>query len=351
MNRTKMLVLIAAIMALVLLILIGIAISLGSSPEGSDPGSLPTPSTSPTDNSSEPSLPQVTDPTGTEPPVTEPPVTEPPATEPPATEPPATEPPATRPAGPYDDLVNGIYTRDQLMAMENVKKGYGPGTAVNGNRAPYAVNNQNAYSQYGANFIGPDDGNIYLTFDCGYEFTATDANGNPWRVTEHILNTLKEKNVKAVFFVTMHYVKSQPDLVQRMINEGHVVGNHSNHHYSMPTLEVEDMVYEVMSLHDYVKQTFGYEMWLFRPPMGEFSMRSLAAVQNIGYKTVHWSFAYVDWSTAEQPDPTSALQTVTSQHHSGAIYLLHAVSVTNATILGDAIDYFRDAGYNLELFR
>jgi len=235
--------------------------------------------------------------------------------------------------------------------MENEGKGYGPGRTSNGQRAPYAVSDQSKYGQYGANFIGPDDGNIYLTFDCGYEYTAKDENGNSYRVTERILDVLKEKNVKAVFFVTMFYCKDQPDLVQRMIDEGHVVGNHSNNHPVMPDLTIDKMEYEVMSLHEYVLDNFDYEMFLFRPPTGEFSTRSLAVVQNLGYKNVHWSFAYLDYDTANQPDRASALDLVTKSHHSGAIYLLHAVSETNAAILSDAIDFFQAEGYTVALFQ
>jgi peptidoglycan-N-acetylmuramic acid deacetylase len=239
-------------------------------------------------------------------------------------------------------MIGTLYTRDQLMAMENVGKGYGPGKAVNGNRAPYAVNSQNAYGKYGGNFIGPDNNCIYLTFDCGYEYN---------NLTSSILDTLKEKNVKAVFFVTMQYVKQHPELVQRMIDEGHAVGNHTVHHPVMTGLTIDKMVSEVMDLHNYVLEKFGYKMTLFRPPTGEFSTRTLAVVQSLGYKNVHWSFAYYDYDTAKQPSHADALQTITERHHSGAIYLLHAVSSSNAAVLGQAIDFFRAQGYQLEMFQ
>jgi len=106
-----------------------------------------------------------------------------------------------------------------------------------------------------------------------------------------------------------------------------------------------------MSLHDYVLDRFGYEMTLFRPPTGTFSTRSLAVVQSLGYKTVHWSFAYLDYDTEAQPELDAAYQRVTESHHSGAIYLLHAISTTNATILADCIDFFRAEGYTLDLFQ
>ncbi len=303
----------------------------------------PTPSTS--------TAPTTTQPTTTEPITTPPSTTAPVTTAPPeTTAPPATVPPTTAPPVNSDEMIGSLYTRGQLMAMENVNKGYGPGTAQNGSRAPYADSNQKVYGQYGANFIAPDNGKIYLTFDCGYEYTIRE-NGKDIRLTEKILDVLKEKNVKAVFFVTMYYCKQSPDLIRRMIDEGHAVGNHSNNHPVMPTLSIDKMVYEVMSLHEYVQDTFGYTMTLFRPPTGAFSTRSLAVLQSLGYKTVHWSFAYADWETNNQPDPTAALNKIVGCHHSGAIYLLHAVSATNAAVLADAIDQFQALNYELDLFQ
>ncbi len=259
--------------------------------------------------------------------------------------------PVTKPSEPInDDPIGTKYTRRQLMALDNTGHGYGPGNTSGGQRPEYPDPLQKKYGKYDANFIAPDNGNIYLTFDCGYEYYAKDANGKSYRVTEKILDVLKEKDVKAVFFVTMYYVKDQPDLVQRMIDEGHAVGNHTNNHPVMPDQTIDKMVYEIQSLHDYVKKQFNYEMTLFRFPTGEYSTRSLAVVQTLGYKTVHWSFAYVDYETENQPNVQRALEKVTGSHHSGAIYLLHAISTTNATILGDAIDFFRSEGYNLELF-
>ena len=260
-----------------------------------------------------------------------------------------TNPPAT---GPIQGSI-GMYTREELEAMDNTSSGYGPGPNRDylNFRPEYAVDNQKRYEKYGANFIAPDNGTIYLTFDCGYEYYTTDTNGNKVPVTSLILDTLKEKNVKAVFFITMPYAKGQADLVRRMIDEGHAVGNHTNHHPVMTSLSIDKMVEEVMSLHDYVKEHFGYTMTLFRPPTGAYSVRSLAVVQNLGYKTVHWSFAYADWEPEDQPELDYALNNVLKKAHSGAIYLLHAVSETNAAILGDAIDGFLQKGFKLELFQ
>ena len=309
----------------------------------------PATTVTPTTQPPETTVPPTTVPPTTVPPTTVPPTTEPPTTVPPTTTPPTTVAPTNPPAN-NTEMIGTIYTRGQLMAMENENKGYGPGTSKDGKRAPYAEGNQAAYAQYGANFIAPDYGNIYLTFDCGYEYTIKE-DGKDVRLTEKILDVLKEKNVKAVFFVTMYYCKQSPDLVQRMIDEGHAVGNHTNNHPALPKLSIDEMVYEVTSMHDYIVEKFGYTPTLFRPPEGAFSTRSLAVVQSLGYKTVHWSFAYADWETANQPNHDAALSHIVSSAHSGAIYLLHAVSSTNAAVLGDAIDAFIENGYNLELFQ
>ncbi len=289
--------------------------------------------------------------------VTQPPESTPPATTvPPVTTRPSepTTPPApSTPAVDNSEMIGSLYTRAQLLAMDTSYNagGYGAGNTSGGKRPGGPVSDQNKYGQYGGNFVGPDEKKVYLTFDCGYEYTATDSNGNSYRVTERILDVLKEKNTKAVFFVTMHYVKSQPDLVQRMVDEGHVLGNHSNTHPVMPQQTIDRMVDEVMILHNYVKEHFGYSMTLFRPPTGAFSIQSLSLLKSLGYKSVLWSFQYYDYDTAKQPSYDSALKTVTDRHHNGAIYLLHAVSVTNAAILSEAIDSFVQMGYQVALFQ
>lgn len=201
-----------------------------------------------------------------------------------------------------------------------------------------AVYCQNKYSNYKVEFIKENEKVIYLTFDEGYE------NG----YTGKILDTLKEKGVKAVFFVTMDYVKRQPDLVKRMVEEGHVLGNHSVNHKSMPSLSIEEQKKEYMELHNYVKENFNYDMYLFRPPMGHYSERSLSVAADLGYTTVLWSFAHVDWKVDDQPSHEEALNTTVERLHNGAIYLLHAVSESNTAILGDFIDKAKEQGYEFK---
>lgn len=234
-----------------------------------------------------------------------------------------------------------LYTADQIRALDGTKQGYGQGVNVDeSNRPVGAIWLQNDYGKYGAVYIAPESDQIYMTLDEGYE------NG----YTSVILDSLKEQNCSAVFFVTMDYVKKNPELVKRMINEGHVVGNHSVNHKSMPTLSLEDASYEITELHKYMLENFGYEMYLFRPPMGEFSEQTLALAQSLGYRTMLWSYAYRDFDVDNQPAVSEAFSKVTNAKHGGAVYLLHAVSATNASIMADVINDFRNSGYTVGAF-
>ena len=227
-------------------------------------------------------------------------------------------------------------------SLDGSKKQWGPGGPVDEwNRSQGALLYQELYGKYNADFIRENEKKIYLTFDEGYE------NG----FTGKILDVLKEKNCPAVFFVTGPYAKSQPELIQRMIDEGHIVGNHSVHHPSFPETPIEQCKEEVAELHDYMKENFGYNMNLFRFPMGEFSEQTLKLMQDMGYRSVFWSFAYRDWSVDEQLPLQEAKDKILSKVHPGAIYLLHAVSETNAAVLGDVIDEFRAQGYELAPYR
>ena len=216
--------------------------------------------------------------------------------------------------------------------------GYGQGTQVNADNVPLGALDFDAqYRKYGAYATTPDTSRIILTFDQGYE------NG----YTEGILDTLKEKHVTAIFFLTGDYAKSEPELVQRMIDEGHMLGNHGMTHASLPTLTPEGQIEELQSLHDFVQERYCYEMQYFRCPCGEYSEEALQTAQSLGYKTVFWSGAHVDWLVDDQPEPAAALDKLTAQVHGGEILLLHSVSATNAEILGELIDRMRDQGYIL----
>ena len=222
--------------------------------------------------------------------------------------------------------------------LDRTSHGYGQGTEVDENNRPTGAEMFNdEMNQYGCYAMLEDNGEIYLTFDQGYE------NG----YTEPILDTLKEKNVKAVFFLTGDYAERNEKLVKRMLDEGHIIGNHGMKHASLPTLTDEQVRTEIMSLHDFVKEKYNYEMTLFRPPCGEYSEQSMAVCNELGYKTLLWSFAYPDWDVNNQPDPTAAFDKVTKSAHGGGIFLLHSVSSTNSEILGRVIDSLKEQGYTL----
>lgn len=217
-------------------------------------------------------------------------------------------------------------------------QGYGQGKRVNEDNVPIGAQEFNdAYKELDAFALSEDERYIILTFDQGYE------NG----YTTKILDTLREKGVTAIFFLTGDYAKRERALVERMIAEGHILGNHGMTHAAMPTLSANELTAEIGSLHDFVEAEYGYTMQYLRPPCGEFTDSTLAAAQRMGYSTVFWSFAYVDWLTDRQPDEQQALSELTGSLHGGAIYLLHSVSATNAAVLGDFIDAARAKGYRL----
>lgn len=224
----------------------------------------------------------------------------------------------------------------EIEDLDNQKWGYGQGVNLDSeNRPQGAIDFNSLYSKYNAIAITDNDNKIFLTFDQGYE------NG----YTSTILDILKYKDVKATFFVIMDYVERNPELVQRMIDEGHNIGNHSVSHYSMPDCSLEENTDEIMELHNYMLENFNYEMTMFRPPMGEYSEKTLATIQKCGYKTIMWSYAYADWDVNNQMSEDVALTKLENSLHDGGIYLLHSVSSTNTAILDDFIDLAREKGY------
>lgn len=240
--------------------------------------------------------------------------------------------------------IDGI-TLSDVDQLDNTKVTWGPGHAMDeNNRSTACVGLQEKYGKYNAKFIMPmDEKTIYLTFDEGYE------NG----YTEKILDVLKDKDCQATFYVTLPYVKQNPELIQRMIDEGHVVGNHSVTHPEKgePSLSTEKVVEDIAGLHNYMVENFNYQMTTFRPPAGLFSERTLEITKELGYNSALWSFGYLDYLPKAQPDPEEAFEKVTGAAHPGAIYLLHAVSKTNTEILGRVIDELRGQGYAFEPMR
>ena len=192
--------------------------------------------------------------------------------------------------------------------------------------------------QYQAAYIGNvGEKVLYLTFDAGYE------NG----CTAKILDTLKEKQVPAAFFLVGNYIRQSPDLVRRMVAEGHTVGNHTMHHYDMSRLsDKAAFSKELTDLEALYKETVGQELPKFyRPPQGIYSEENLKMAQELGYKTLFWSLAYVDWNNDAQPTKEAAFAKLLPRTHNGAVVLLHSTSKTNAEILGELIDKWKEAGY------
>ena len=179
---------------------------------------------------------------------------------------------------------------------------------------------------------------VYFTFDQGYEAG----------YTPKILDVLKENNVKATFFITGHYLNSQTDLVKRMVDEGHIVGNHTVNHYSMPEISDEKIKTELLDLHAAVYEKTGYEMKYMRPPKGEFSERTLQLTANLEYTTVMWSLAYDDFDEKKQKGEEYAKSKILDNIHPGAVILLHATSKDNANVLDYCIKEIKNMGYEIK---
>ncbi len=178
---------------------------------------------------------------------------------------------------------------------------------------------------------------IYLTFDAGYE------NG----YTPSILDTLQKHQVKATFFVVGNYIQTSPDLVKRMVEEGHIVGNHTFSHPDMSKIsDMESFRKEIESLEKLYQETTGQEMQKFyRPPQGKYSQQNLELANELGYHTVFWSLAYVDWYVEKQPTKEQAFEKLLPRIHPGAIVLLHSTSKTNAEILDELLTKWEQEGY------
>ena len=178
---------------------------------------------------------------------------------------------------------------------------------------------------------------IYLTFDAGYE------NG----CTAQILDALKKHNVSATFFLVGNYLEKNPDLVRRMVAEGHTVGNHTMHHYDMSRIsDPAAFQKELEDLEQLYEQTVGEPMQkYYRPSQGIYSEENLRQAKNLGYKTVFWSLAYVDWKNDDQPTAQAAFNKLLPRIHPGAVVLLHSTSKTNAAILDELLTRWEDMGY------
>ena len=178
---------------------------------------------------------------------------------------------------------------------------------------------------------------IYLTFDAGYE------NGG----TAKILDVLQKHQVKAAFFLVGNYIEKNEDLVRRMVKEGHIVGNHTMHHYDMSKLsDKASFTRELTDLETLYKTTTGMDMpKYYRPPQGIYSEENLRMAKELGYKTVFWSLAYVDWNNDAQPSREQAFSKLLPRIHNGAVVLLHSTSQTNAEILDELLTKWKEMGF------
>ena len=193
-------------------------------------------------------------------------------------------------------------------------------------------------AEYGAFYLGDtNEKRIYLTFDAGYE------NG----YTPAILDTLKKHGVPACFFVVGHYLESAPDLVKRMVAEGHTVGNHTHSHPDMAQIgERQAFLAELTAVEDAYAALTGQRMPpIYRPPRGVYSEENLRMASEAGYHTLFWSLAYVDWYVDKQPTRREALDKLVGRIHPGAVVLLHSTSATNAAVLDEVITKWKEMGY------
>ena len=211
--------------------------------------------------------------------------------------------------------------------------GFGePGTQPTGTASVAALREYDAYY-----LEETDEKKLYLTFDCGFE------NGN----TPVILDALKKHNAPATFFVVGNYLETSPDLVKRMLAEGHTVGNHTYHHPNMSKISsMEDFSKELNSLEALYQKVTGEPISkYYRPPQGIYSEKNLQMAKDLGYRTFFWSLAYVDWKQDDQPTHEQAFDKLLTRVHPGAVVLLHNTSKTNGEILDELLTKWEEMGY------
>ena len=207
--------------------------------------------------------------------------------------------------------------------------------------APNGPADTRTLQTYDAAYVGdPSEKVLYLTFDAGYE------NG----CTEKILDTLKKHNVKAAFFLVGNYVEKNADLVRRMVEEGHIVGNHTMTHPDMSAItDKAAFQKELTGMEDLFKEVTGKELpKYYRPPRGIYSEENLKMAKELGYQTVFWSLAYKDWENDNQPTADYAMGKLIPRTHNGAVILLHSTSKTNAEVLDQLLTQWKKEGYRFE---
>jgi len=195
--------------------------------------------------------------------------------------------------------------------------------------------------QFDAFFMGCENEKVlYLTFDAGYEID----------LTAGILDTLKKHEVPAAFFLVGNYIRDYPELIRRMVTEGHIVANHTMTHPNMSKISTKDaFAKELSRVEELYLHVTGSEIpRYYRPPKGTYSETNLRHAQELGYKTVFWSCAYKDWEEKNQPTKKEAFDKLLPRAHSGAVILLHNTSTTNAAILDELLTKYKELGYRFE---
>lgn len=208
-------------------------------------------------------------------------------------------------------------------------------------KTPVGNADENYLKKYNSYFVGSEKEKlIYLTFDCGFEAG----------YTEKMLDVLKKHNVKATFFVVGNYLTSSPDIIKRMENEGHIVANHTYSHPDMSKISDEKSFKEELlkTEAEYEKITGKKMQKFYRPPRGKFSENNLKMANNLGYKTIFWSLAYVDWYQDKQPSKDEAFSKLIPRMHPGSIVLLHNTSKTNGEILDELLTKWKEMGYKFK---
>lgn len=226
-----------------------------------------------------------------------------------------------------------------LIGFDVFGYSFGSGVSKNCQRPVIDSNQKKIIEENNGAYIGPDDNHIYLTFDCGYE------NG----YTKDILDVLRKTNTKAVFFITKHYLESAKDIVKIMIDDGHIIGNHTSSHRDFTKLSEGEILNDIKELEDSFYDEFEIEMSRYvRPPRGEFNKMSQEVLAKNGYVSVFWSLAYVDWNKDVFNGNKYSYNKVMERIHNGAIILMHTVSKDNSVDLYDIIIDLKDKGYVFE---
>lgn len=218
---------------------------------------------------------------------------------------------------------------------------FGLGKVVNNSRPSICSNFEKLLNEHNGYYIGNDQKEVYLSFDCGYEAGYTDG----------ILESLRETNTKAIFFITGHYLTSATDMVKKMVNDGHIVANHSYYHKDYSKINEEEMKYDLEKLENEYEELIGSKMpRYFRPPSGKINERALKYLSENGYTTMMWSLAYVDWYKDISKGKDYSYNNVMKKMHNGAIILMHTVNPDNTNALTDIINTLKEQGYTFKGF-